>query len=190
MSLQNSQRFILWLVAALLVIPQLIKGHCPSRKSGESVAFLHVSTAQVTVRVKGAVPFPGIYHFPDGATIATVINMTMAVPADKMMAKVKPDTLLKSGDVVELQLDEDKNLEITLCYMDAKESMVLGIPLHPDLLDVAGWDTLPGIGPELAKRIVSDRQINGDFYSVDALKRVPGVGEGKIRQIRGLFARR
>lgn len=73
--------------------------------------------------------------------------------------------------------------------MGAEELMVLGIPLQPDFLTPDGWDALPGIGPELAKRIVFDRQINGDFCSVDALKRVPGIGEGKIEQIRKYFTR-
>jgi len=186
----GSQRFILWLVAVLLIIPLLIKGHCSSRNKGTAVAFSHPSSAQIIVRIKGSVPSPGIYRFPDGTTITSVINMTIAASADKVMVKATPGTLLKSGDIICLRPDGEKKLELTIGYMDAKELMVLGIPLQPDLLTADDWDALPGIGPELAKRIVFYRQINGAFYSVDALKRVPGIAEGKISQIREYFASR
>ena len=185
-----SQRFILWLVAVLLIIPLLIKGHCSSRNKGTAVAFSHPSPAQIIVRIKGSVPSPGIYRFPDGTTISSVINMTIDAPADKVMVKATPAAFLKSGDIIYLRPTGDGKLEITISYMSTKELMVLGIPLQPDLLNAEDWDALPGIGPELAKRIVFDRQINGDFYSVDALQRVPGIAEGKISQIREYFASR
>ena len=116
--------------------------------------------------------------------------MTIDAPADKVMVKATPAAFLKSGDIIYLRPTGDGKLEITISYMSTKELMVLGIPLQPDLLNAEDWDALPGIGPELAKRIVFDRQINGDFYSVDALQRVPGIAEGKISQIREYFASR
>ena len=186
----GSQRFILWLVAVLLIIPLLIKGHCSSRNKGTAVAFSHSSTVQIIVRIKGSVPSPGIYRFHDGTTIAGVINMTIAGSIDKVKVKAAPGTLLKSGDIICLRPNDNGKLELSIGYMGAKELMVLGIPLQPDLLTVDDWDALPGIGPELAKRIVFDRQINGDFSSVNALNRVPGIAEGKIEQIREYFTRR
>jgi competence protein ComEA len=42
------------------------------------------------------------------------------------------------------------------------------------------WVALPGIGKKLAENIHIDRQKNGDFGSLDALKRVKGVGPGRI----------
>lgn len=184
------QRLILWLVAVLLIIPLLIKGHYGSSNKGTAVAFSRFSSAQLVVRIKGSVSSPGIHRFPDGTTITNVINMTHVGSANVIVFKVSPDTLLKSGDIIYLRPCGGKKLELTVGYMRAKELMVLGIPLQPDLLNTEDWDALPGIGPELAKRIVSSRQIDGDFYSVDALKRVPGIAEGKIGQIRRYFVRR
>lgn len=186
----GSQRFILWLVAVLLIIPLFIKGHRSSSNKGTAVAFSHSSSVQIIVRINGSVPSPGIYRFPDGTTIAGVINMTIAAAPDKVIIKATPGTLLKSGDVINLRPNEEGKLELTVGYMSTKELMVLGIPLQPDLLTAEDWDALPGIGPALAKRIVFDRQINGDFYSVNALKRVPGIAEGKIDQIREYFTRK
>ena len=43
---------------------------------------------------------------------------------------------------------------------------------------------LPGIGPELAGRIVDFRQRNGGFHEPDDLLAVPGIGPGIVEKIR------
>jgi competence protein ComEA len=47
-------------------------------------------------------------------------------------------------------------------------------------------DSLPGIGPVLAQRILDWRTEHGRFVSVDQLRQVSGVGEAKFADIRGL----
>lgn len=42
---------------------------------------------------------------------------------------------------------------------------------------------LPGIGPRLAERIVSDREMNGPFDSLDELTRVPMIGPRTVESI-------
>lgn len=44
---------------------------------------------------------------------------------------------------------------------------------------------LPGIGPDLARRIVDDRKANGSFGGLAALDALPGVGPGLLRRLEG-----
>jgi comEA protein len=44
-------------------------------------------------------------------------------------------------------------------------------------------ETLPGIGPALAQRIIDYRKEYGNFRSLDGLKCVRGIGEEKYRKI-------
>ena len=45
---------------------------------------------------------------------------------------------------------------------------------------------LPGIGEKLSQAIVEYREQNGPFDNVDALTRVPGIGEKKLEAVRAL----
>lgn len=62
-------------------------------------------------------------------------------------------------------------------------------PVSPMLVDVnvAGAEELallPGVGPSIAKRIVSDRTERGPFASVDELRRVKGIGAATLERVR------
>jgi competence protein ComEA len=50
----------------------------------------------------------------------------------------------------------------------------------------AQLEELPGIGPVLAARIVAWREAHGAFASVDGLRRVEGIGAGKLKAIEEL----
>ena len=45
---------------------------------------------------------------------------------------------------------------------------------------------LPGIGEELARRIVQYREEHGPFEAVEDLTKVPGIGQGKLAALEGL----
>ena len=48
-------------------------------------------------------------------------------------------------------------------------------------------ESLPGIGPVLAERIVAYRQAHGMFTSVDDLLNVSGIGAKKLADIREMI---
>lgn len=66
-----------------------------------------------------------------------------------------------------------------------------GEPLPPDdeRIDLnrataAELDTLHGIGPALAERIIASREADGPFRSVEDLDRVSGIGEKTVEKLR------
>jgi competence protein ComEA len=59
-------------------------------------------------------------------------------------------------------------------------------PVDLNTATLAELDTLPGVGPVLAQRILDWRTAHGQFASVDQLADVPGIGESRMAQLRDL----
>ena len=57
-------------------------------------------------------------------------------------------------------------------------------PLNINTATAAQLETLDGIGPALAQRIVEYRETNGPFASVEGLLEVKGLGPGILEAIR------
>ncbi|WP_239026812.1 ComEA family DNA-binding protein [Geomonas oryzisoli] len=182
----RSQRLALWCLALLLTLSLYMKGRTPA-ETGGGAAFSNFTGRGITVRLAGNVRHPGVYRLPAGTDAGTAINMTPAAKGVTTRVRGPVTQPLVSGDVVTLAGDYGANQLISVTKMGARERMLLGVPLHPDLLEEAEWDLLPGIGPALSRRIVADRQENGAFGSVEGLLRVPGIGEGKLATIRKYF---
>ncbi len=49
-------------------------------------------------------------------------------------------------------------------------------------------DTLPGVGPVTAQKIIDWRAANGRFSSVEQLREVSGIGEARFAQLRDRVA--
>ncbi len=179
-------RLVLFIIAAAASVKLFWQGHGTSPSGISSVAFVRYSTHSVVVRLQGYNRSPCIYKFSDGTTVLGAIKMTAASDEHCASDRNLLDARLKNGDIVEIRGLRGQPLEISITKMKSRERMLLGVPLNPDEMEIEDWDALPGIGPALAKTIVADRQNNGDFGSVQALKRVPGVGEGTLKKI-GIF---
>ena len=59
-------------------------------------------------------------------------------------------------------------------------------PIDLNTATLAQLDTLPGVGPVLAQRILDWRTEHGRFANVDQLADVAGIGESRLSQLRDL----
>jgi competence protein ComEA len=56
-----------------------------------------------------------------------------------------------------------------------------------NLADAALLETLPGVGPTIAQRIVEYREMNDPFATAEELPEINGIGPGKFEGIRDLI---
>ena len=67
-----------------------------------------------------------------------------------------------------------------------KFAAVLLLVLNLNTATLKDLETLPGVGPVLARRIVEFREKKGGFKRLEELLAIPGISEKKWKVIRGL----
>lgn len=182
-------RFVLLLAALAMTASLFQKGRDIPVKE-DAAAFLPEGVERIdslTIGIRGNAAKSGIYQFRGPADLDTVINMTVSPKIRAQIDKRLLSGRLSSGEIINASINDNHVVEITLENMNIKEKIALGIPLDPNRLKQSDWEELPGIGKITARCIIVDRQINGDFSSLNELKRVPGISNAKVKHLERYF---
>ena len=131
----------------------------------------------------------GIHQINDAKQLANVINLAGLRIPDYLRPDLLEPGVVSGGKTIKLQIVDDVVVSLEAGFMPAALRITLGIPLDVSQMSGVDWDDLPGVGTSLALRIESDRQKNGEFGSVDGLKRVKGVGSKRINKWRRFFVK-
>ncbi len=180
------QRFVLVACAALIFVPPLLKGRTV-QDSPDRAAFHVSSSSGISVKVSGAVRYPGIYITSANILAKSAIFLAKPVRPLEQCTSPLPALPLQHGSAVVLSFLPGGECGLTVGQMTTSERMILGIPLDISAMSEADFDLLPGVGPALAQRIVAFRQNNGGVLHVEDLAAVGGIGEKKLKIIRKYF---
>lgn len=131
----------------------------------------------VSVHVSGWVVSPGVVTVAVGAIVADAIEA-----AGGLRLGARPDAL-NLADVVSAG---DRIVVLGPDTETSPKGQGSGGLLSLNTATETELQSLPGVGPVLAQRIVAYREENGRFEEVEDLLEVPGVGEQKLASIRDL----
>ncbi len=135
---------------------------------------------RVLVHVVGAVRDPGLYRLREGDRVADAIERAGGAGAKADLAGVNLAAPVVDGTQVVVPA-----AGAARASPDGGTGGSSG-PISLGSATVEELDTLPGIGPVTAEKIVSWRDAHGPFRSVDDLDAVPGIGPTRIEQLREL----
>ena len=183
----------LLLVAVALLVVLALAGRTLLRPSRASVPPpVHVAraagpakSAQLFVDVVGAVRRPGLYRVPDGARVADAVRRAGGPTPKAQLELVNLAARVADGE------------QVVVPRRGAVGAVALGGgsggtapagPVHLNSATLEQLDTLPGVGPVTAQKIVAYRQQHGGFGSVDELDAVPGIGPARLADLRSLVA--
>jgi competence protein ComEA len=131
----------------------------------------------VVVDVAGKVGHPGLRTLPTGSRVADALRA-----AGGALPGVDTDGL----NLARVLSDGEQILVGAPPGQGGAGSAPAGL-ISLNQATVEQLDTLPGVGPTLAQRIVQYRSQHGPFRSVDQLREVSGFGERMFADIKGLL---
>jgi competence protein ComEA len=143
----------------------------------------------VTVHVVGAVRRPGVYTLPSGARAADAVAAAGGVLGNADQAAVNMARVVADGEQIAVPVQGAAGAGgagATGAAAGPGARGVAGGKVDLNTATVEQLDTLPGIGPATAQKIVADRTENGPFRSVEDLLRVPGIGAKKLDALKDL----
>ena len=136
------------------------------------------------VDVVGAVRRPGMYRLPRGARIADAVARAGGPTRKAQLELVNVAAPLADGE----QVVVPRRGAASAVVGGAGTGAVAAGPVHLSTATADQLDSLPGIGPVTAQKILDYRQQHGGFSSVDELDAVPGIGPARLEQLKGLVA--
>jgi competence protein ComEA len=143
--------------------------------------------ASLVVYVVGAVRSPGVIRLAAGARVVEAIDAAGGFLGNAAIEAVNLARPAVDGEQIDVPtVDEWAQVAPPMAGTGAAgadgtsgtSGGAAGAPAQVDLntADAATLETLPGIGPATATKIVADREANGPFASVEDLMRVSGIG--------------
>lgn len=149
----------------------------------------------VVVDVVGRVRRPGVVHLPQGSRVEQAVTAAGGARSDADLSRVNLARLLVDGEQIVVPRPGEPATPAEVVEgapVGAAASVTAGAAGHPtgpvdvNTATLAELDTLPGVGPVLAQRIVDWRTQNGRFTSVDELGEVSGIGDAVLARLRPL----
>jgi competence protein ComEA len=146
---------------------------------------VETSTPQpLQVYVSGAVVRPDVYDLPPGSIVKDAILAAGGATEDADLDCI--NLALPLSDAVHVYVP--RYGEASPPAPDLGSSSPGGGMVNLNTASVAELETLPGIGPVLAQRIVEYRQTHGRFQVIEGVMEVPGIGPATFEEIRDLIS--
>lgn len=142
--------------------------------------------ALLIVHVAGAVKDPGVVHVPAGSRVIDALNAAGGALHEANLDAVNLARPVNDGEQILIPTIGDLGTNALGGTQTFAHPQGVSASSCVDIrtADAAAFETLDGIGPKLAQRIISFRESSGPFESVEDLDAVPGIGPALLARLR------
>ncbi|BCJ44940.1 hypothetical protein GCM10010168_84860 [Actinoplanes ianthinogenes] len=141
-------------------------------------------TAEVVVAVGGKVRKPGLVRLAPGARVADALTAAGGAEPGVDVAGLNLARKVTDGELIMVGVSPPPGQ--TAVPGPAASGGSGGGLVNLNTATLAELDTLPGVGPVLAQRILDARDAQGGFRAVSDLRKVDGIGDSRYEQLKDL----
>ena len=134
----------------------------------------------IFVDVIGCVVNPGVYQLEEGSRVFQALELAGGLTEEAEVKSINRAAVLSDEQVITvLSVEEYEEMQKNsggLGFVDGKVEL--------NSADAKALESLSGIGPSMAEKILQYRQEHGRFHNIEDLMKVAGIGEKTFQQIK------
>lgn len=182
---------IFGVVCGLLGAGGILLASSPPR--GRAIQLLPPPTpAPIQVHISGEVNKPGVYGLPTGGRVQDAIEAAGGFSEDANQPMLNLAAILEDG--MQIWVPAIPSMDNPAGPATNSDRAAPSIDLSPaenpaQIINIntatqAELETLSGIGPVTAKKIIEHRQTNGLFIGIEDIQKVSGIGPATFEKIK------
>lgn len=140
---------------------------------------------RLAVYVSGCVEAPALYYLDEGSRVADAIAAAGGFAEGAATGALNLARVLQDGEQVDVPAEQPEAAAGAPAAAGGAAAAT-GAPARVNIntADAAALQQLDGVGEATARKIVADREANGPFRTVEDLKRVSGIGDKKLANLK------
>ena len=174
------QKIALSIIAAIVLVLSIfmvVRGNTQANAVPEIIP-VTIAEPEIFVDVTGAVNNPGVYSLTGRSRVIDAIKAAGDSAPGADLSTINLARVLNDGE----QIYVDSTV-VNSSGQRVSKKVALG-PININRATLRQLDSLDGIGPVIAGRIIEYRKKNGSFLTIEDLQKVSGIGVAKFAQIK------
>lgn len=145
---------------------------------------------KIVIHITGEVEEEGVIELEKGARISDAIEEAGGTTEEADLSNVNLAYSLSDGQKVKIPNINEKDEEIIVVEEKAGDNIIIeGNKSKEEKINInkaaqTEIETLPGIGPSTALKIITYRNEHGKFKNIEDIKNVSGIGGSKFENIK------
>lgn len=127
---------------------------------------------KIQVHVAGEVNKPGVYKLDEGSRIMDAVTAAGGFTAKADQNSLNLAKVLEDGEQILIN-----SVDASLNQSSQSNSATNNGKVNINTADLTLLQTLNGVGPSTAQKIIDYRNANGKFKAIEDLKKVSGIGD-------------
>ena len=155
------------------------RGRAVAQESPKPALTMPAVTKTILIHVAGKVKRPDVYPLLAGSRVSDAIKAAGGAQKGVDLSDINLARVLVDGE----QVYVGYVAKVSSSSSKSSKTRFTGV-INVNRATKAEFDSLAGIGPVIANRIINYRSANGPFLALDDLLKVSGIGSKTLERIR------
>jgi competence protein ComEA len=156
----------------------ILRTSSPSEAIAPPPLTVDIAATDITIDIQGAVKSPGVYKLVIGSRVIDAIKAAGGLSSNADPSDVNQARIVADGEQIYI-FGKSSSVKSQVKRKPQSSGLIL-----VNRATAKEFESLDGIGPVLASRIVSFRRENGPFATLDDLLKVPGIGANTLTKFK------